>query len=245
MSLRRLLAVSPLLLLVALATPAVASADSVAGTASFTDRFGWTYTATVDAHSGPFGEDAAGSMTYVSVDSAGVVRERLEGQVTCLDVDGPRATLTGSFTYSSIPLHPNQGFRLSFEDTVAGPDLVGRLSIPFLEDMSWQCLIWDASQIVAAGGVSVVDDASTPTDAIAHLDSLVMELDLPPGNVHTLRNALAAAAAAVGAADAAAACAELDRFARDLANNPVSKLSADEGSRFIAYASQVRAKLAC
>jgi hypothetical protein len=243
MSLRRLLLVAPLLLVASLAAPAAAFADSVVGTTSFTDRFGWTYTVTVDAHAGPFGENATGTMALLAVDSTGAVREQIEGQVTCLTVDGPRATMTGIYTYSSVQFHPNQGFRLSFEDNPDGPDLMSRLSVPFLED-TWQCLYFDAD-IPTTGDVSVADDASTAADAIAYLDSLVAGLDLPPGNINTLQNALARAAAAVDAADAAAACGELDRFARDIANNPDSKLTPDERTRFSGYASHVRAKLAC
>jgi hypothetical protein len=245
MSLRRLLAVSPLLLLVSLAAPAAALADSVVGATSFTDRFGWTHTATIDAHAGAFGEDASGSMTWTSIDTTGAVRSRKEGQVTCLNVDGGRAIVIGTYTYSSEPLHPNQGFKLSFQDNPDGPDQMSLLSVPFLEDTSWQCVLPLPLQPVTAGDVSVLDEASTAADAIAYLDSLVTGLDLPPGNIHTLRNALAGASTALGAVDPAAACDELDRFTRDLANNPDTKLSPADRERFIGYASHVRAKVGC
>jgi hypothetical protein len=233
-------------MLAALLTPGAAIADSVTGSGSFTDRFGWTYSVSVDANGGAFGEDARGTFRWISTDETGTVREQWEGEVTCLTVNGARATVAGRFTYALQPPHDSQGFWLSFEDNGAGArDGVSWLGFPLLADLPVACATLGATQLLGAGDVTVLDHAPTPAQATTYLDSVVASLDLPAGNIHTLRSALGDALIALDGPEPLEACGDLERFTRDVSNNPDSKLSADERARLSGYASRVRSAVSC
>ena len=239
-------AVAAAVVATALATPSAALADSVSSSTSFTDRFGWTYTATVEAHGGPFGEDAAGTMSWIGADETGAIREQWEGIVTCMTVDGDLATVTGTFTYASSPPHANTGFWLSFEDNPSDElDRMSWLGFTFFESMPAACRYSNPVHLVTGGQLTVIDDAHTPAEHVAHIDSLVAVLDLPPGNIHTLRKSLSDATAALESADLSGACTDLEHFTRDMANTPDGKLSTDVRARFLSRAADVRSDIGC
>jgi hypothetical protein len=123
--------------------------DFVIGTAGFGDpQFG--VTASVDAHSGPSGENATGTATF------GARQTFFGGPVTCLNVTGNRAVIGGESTFSAP-----QGYLFLVVDNSAtgAPDLFGILFPPPAEAPTICPSNLDVPLQAAASGDLVVHDA--------------------------------------------------------------------------------------
>ena len=105
-----------------LASPTVSSAqaptrDSVVGTAGFGDPAAGV-TASIDAHSGPSGENASGTATF------GARQTFFGGPVTCLNVTGNRAVIGGDSAF----IGPEGYLFVVVDNSATGtPDLFGLL----------------------------------------------------------------------------------------------------------------------
>ena len=159
-----------------------AGADSVTGSGTLTDRFGWTLTATIDARSGPHGEQASGTMSWTGVDQNGVVREHWEGTVNCLNVRGARATATGAPTFADPPLHPEQGLALIVEDGGAdGPDRVA-VGFPRYSDLGGACPNWTPFYSVDSGDLLVEDEDPDRVPPVVTIEGeLEVDAESPEG----------------------------------------------------------------
>jgi len=134
--------------------PAVAAAqtpnqDFVVGTAGFGDpQFG--VTASVDAHSGPSGENATGTATF------GARQTFFGGPVTCLNVTGNRAVIGGDSAF----VGPEGYLFLVVDNSATGaPDLFGILFPPPAEAPTTCPSNLDVPLQPATSGDLVVHDA--------------------------------------------------------------------------------------
>ncbi len=128
------------------AAPAAAQAptrDSVTGTATSFAGPGVLVTYTLDASSGPTGEDPAGS---VRIDLFGPV----DNPVTCLDVQGNRAIVG-----IAVPSDPPGGLLIFVTDTGdVGPDTIGAVGTASPPEV---CSEEPHSEAEAGGNIVVVD----------------------------------------------------------------------------------------
>jgi hypothetical protein len=134
--------------------PAVAAAqtpdqDFVVGSAGFGDpQFG--VTASIDAHSGPSGENATGSATF------GARQTFFGGPVTCLNVTGNRAVIGGDSAF----VGPEGYLFVVVDNSATGaPDLFGILFPPPAEAPTICPSNLDVPLQAAASGDLVVHDA--------------------------------------------------------------------------------------
>jgi hypothetical protein len=164
-----------------------ASADSVTGSGTATDR-GWTYTVSIDASSGPHGEQASGTMSWISVDQNGVQREHWEGNVTCLNVRGARATAIGELTFADPTMHPGQGLALMVEDGgAAGADGVG-VGFPRSSDLGGTCPNWAPFKTLGSGDLLVTDEDPDRVAPVVSIEGdLEVDAESPEGGWVTLR----------------------------------------------------------
>jgi hypothetical protein len=142
-----------LIVMACAATPVAAQAptrDSVTGTATSFAGPGVLVTYTLDASSGPTGEDPAGS---VRIDLFGPV----DNPVTCLDVQGNRAIVG-----IAVPSDPPGGLWIFVTDTGdVGPDTIGAVGTATPPDV---CSEQPHSEAEAGGNIVVVDaQPSAPT----------------------------------------------------------------------------------
>jgi hypothetical protein len=134
--------------------PAVAAAqtpnqDFVVGTAGFGDpQFG--VTASIDAHSGPIGENATGTATF------GARQTFFGGPVTCLNVTGNRAVIGGDSAF----VGPAGYLFVVVDDSATGvPDLFGLLFPPPAEAPTTCPSDLDVPLQPASSGDLIVHDA--------------------------------------------------------------------------------------
>jgi hypothetical protein len=185
---RRLLARSLIAALVgSLVAAGTASADTIAGTGSYVDRFGWTYTASVDARSGPHGEEPSGTIVYTAVDQNGVRREHSEATVICLAARGGLATAVGERTLSDPPAHPGQGIAVTVDDgRGAEADGFG-VSAPRLSDLGGTCPVLRSFAAVSQGDFVVEDeDPDRVAPVVTFGGTLEVDAESPEGGWVTL-----------------------------------------------------------
>lgn len=117
----RKLVVSGLLILLTTPAPALARGDSAVGGGNNTNGF---FQIGFSAHSGPNGEDPRGYVSARSRPDGGFpVPFRFGGEVTCLRVEGNRATIKYRFDHADNPLLVGGGIEIRAEDN--GPPVGG------------------------------------------------------------------------------------------------------------------------
>ena len=131
------------------AAPQTPNQDFVIGTAGFGDpQFG--VTASVDAHSGPSGENATGTATF------GARQTFFGGPVTCLNVTGNRAVIGGDSGF----VGPEGYFFVVVDNSATGaPDLFGILFPPPADAPTTCPANLDVPLQPAASGDLIVHDA--------------------------------------------------------------------------------------
>jgi hypothetical protein len=132
------------------ARSAVAVEDSVVGTAQVGNPFSGA-SATIDAHSGPSGENPTGTVNITAH------ANRLAGPVTCLNVTGNRATIG-----IANADRPGEGGIIYVED--GGPGGTDALDFGAVASPPTSCLVNPAIlPPIISGDIQVTDASPSPT----------------------------------------------------------------------------------
>jgi len=101
-------------------TDSTAMGDSVLGHAVWSDPLNrWSFT--INATSGPNGEDAQGRMVFVSSNQP----HAFTASVECVNVHGNIALVTGSLAHFTLPFFDTMGFYIEDRSALGLPDRIG------------------------------------------------------------------------------------------------------------------------
>jgi hypothetical protein len=169
-------------MLVALFATTDARADSVVGSGTHRDSFGWTYVYSVSAESGPLGANATGAFSETSFDATGTQREHFEGAVTCLFARANQATVVGNVTASSPAVHSGQDLSLSVVDNSASgiPDQVG-LEFPWDYELATACSSFQTFIPLDTGHIAVQSTPDNVPPVVTVAGTLSVDATGPSG----------------------------------------------------------------
>jgi hypothetical protein len=212
--------------------------DSVLGAGS-----AGTGTFTIEARSGPSGEDPSG---FVSFDLA---IGTIEGPVTALCVfTDTQATVGGEVASSSTGAPAGSGYVVHVQDAgqpPTGPDLLRLELIGFVPS---GCGGFDLLNpaVVTEGDIAVTNaEQQTPQQQITDLQSVVQSMNLPKGLTTALDRKLQQAIGAVNAGNTARACGSLGSFINQVRAQAGSKLTQAQADQLIDAANQIRQAVGC
>ena len=225
--------VASALLLSSIAMPAFAqTGDSVTGSGA-----AGTGTFTVNATSGPSGENATG--TYTTNLAIGTII----GTVTCLTVSGNTAAIGGVIEAGSTAAAPGTGFVASFKDNAGtgNPDVTTLQLSPFTPGTTCPAPSFVSPAAVTAGDVVIVDTVAPPPADIPSLISLVQSFGLDNGTQTSLLAKLNAASSS----NQPAQCNQLSAFSNEVNAQAGNKITQDQATSLLQQANAVAAHLGC
>jgi len=219
-----------LLALAFLAMPAFAQAsqDSVNGSGTAGNG-----TFTLNATSGPSGENPAGTVGF------NLAIGTLSGNVTCLNVEGNKATIGGVPTGGSL-LPQASGFVVDVQD--GSPDLLRLELLGFPPPACPAPNLFSPSVVEPGGGITVVDAVpQSPPPTVPALIEMVNSFNLDSGRTTSLLAPLKD----VDQGSQSSRCNSLNAFTNEVKAQRGKDLTASQANDLVQQATAVRANLGC